>query len=71
MGRRSPSTQAVIGSAGGTRLRPALAGVAGDPGRGASSAGRGRAAAVPPSGHVVNVEPGVDERALLELTQTG
>jgi len=61
-----------IGSAGGTRLRTALVGVAAgildeelDP---VDAVGQPR---FHRAGDVVNAEPGVDERALEELTQTG
>jgi gamma-glutamyltranspeptidase/glutathione hydrolase len=61
-----------IGSAGGTRLRTALVGVAAgildeelDP---VEAVERPR---FHPAGDVVNAEPGVDERALEELVQAG
>jgi len=61
-----------IGSAGGTRLRTALVGVA----AGILDEGLHPAAAVERprfhrAGDVVNSEPGVDERALDELTRSG
>jgi gamma-glutamyltranspeptidase / glutathione hydrolase len=61
-----------IGSAGGTRLRTALVGVA----AGILDEGLDPAAAVArprfhPAGDVVNAEPGVDEDALLELERAG
>ena len=61
-----------IGSAGGTRLRTALVGVA----AGILDEGLDPVAAVERprfhrAGDVVNAEPGVDERALDELTQAG
>ena len=61
-----------IGSAGGTRLRTALVGVA----AGILDEGLDPVAAVERprfhrAGDVVNAEPGVDERALDELTQSG
>ena len=61
-----------IGSAGGTRLRTALVGVA----AGILDEGLDPVAAVERprfhrAGDVVNAEPGVDERALEELTQAG
>jgi gamma-glutamyltranspeptidase/glutathione hydrolase len=61
-----------IGSAGGTRLRTALVGVV----AGILDEGLDPVAAVERprfhrAGDVVNAEPGVDERALDELTQSG
>jgi len=61
-----------IGSAGGTRLRTALVGVA----AGVLDEGLDPVAAVErprfhPAGEVVNAEPGVDEDALLELERSG
>jgi len=62
----------VIGSAGGTRLRTALVGVA----AGILDEGLDPVAAVERPrfhrvGDVVNAEPGVDERALEQLTESG
>ncbi len=61
-----------IGSAGGTRLRTALVGVA----AGILDEGLDPVAAVErprfhPAGDVVNAEPGVDDDALLELERSG
>jgi gamma-glutamyltranspeptidase/glutathione hydrolase len=61
-----------IGSAGGTRLRTALVGVAaGILDEGLSPVDAVERARFHQAGDVVNAEPGVDERALEELTAAG